>query len=104
MNENRKITFYEVFEPLILSGKKTITIRDESESHYLPNSKVEVFTLETDRKFCDIEILSVEPVLFDELNEFHAQQEFIKLPRLKEIIRDIYPDIEQLYVISYKLI
>ncbi|MDF4782072.1 ASCH domain-containing protein, partial [Vibrio parahaemolyticus] len=59
-----KITFFEFLTPLITSGKKTITIRDESESHYVPNTEVEVFTLETDRKVCDIKIRSVEPLHF----------------------------------------
>ncbi|MCG2879477.1 ASCH domain-containing protein, partial [Obesumbacterium proteus] len=30
----REITFYRRFEADILSGKKTITIRDSSESHF----------------------------------------------------------------------
>ena len=34
----------------IAAGKKTITIRDKSESNYEPNSQVEVFTLETGKK------------------------------------------------------
>ncbi|TOO01531.1 ASCH domain-containing protein, partial [Vibrio parahaemolyticus] len=33
-----KITFFEFLTPLITSGQKTITIRDESESHYVPNT------------------------------------------------------------------
>lgn len=45
-----KITFFEWLAPLIVSGNKTITIRDESESYYLPGSQVEVFTLETNKK------------------------------------------------------
>lgn len=97
-----KITFFEKLEPLILSGNKTITIRDESESHYVPGSVVEVFTLETGRKICDIEIQSVEPILFDELSEVHARQECLELPRLKQILREVYPNTEQLYVLSYR--
>ena len=46
-----KMTFFEKFEPIIVSGDKTITIRDASESHYLPGTTVAVYTLETDRKF-----------------------------------------------------
>ncbi|EPW6429410.1 N(4)-acetylcytidine aminohydrolase [Vibrio parahaemolyticus] len=99
-----KITFFEFLTPLITSGQKTITIRDESESHYVPNTEVEVFTLETDRKVCDIKILSVEPLNFDEINEFHAEQEAIELPKLKQLIREIYPDIDKLFVIEYELI
>ncbi|HCM1424223.1 TPA: ASCH domain-containing protein [Vibrio parahaemolyticus] len=99
-----KITFFEFLTPLITSGQKTITIRNESESHYVPNTEVEVFTLETDRKVCDIKILSVEPLNFDEINEFHAEQEAIELPKLKQLIREIYPNIDKLFVIEYELI
>ncbi|EDQ01823.1 hypothetical protein KT99_04449 [Shewanella benthica KT99] len=90
--------------PFVASGKKTITIRDESECHYVPGTQVEVYTLETNIKVCDIEIKSVEPILFSEINEFHAQQEYLELPKLKEIISQVYPNTEQLYVITYKLI
>lgn len=99
-----KITFFEFLTPFVASGKKTITIRDESECHYVPGTQVEVFTLETDIKVCDIEILSVEPLLFSEINEFHAKQEYLELTKLKEIISEVYPNTEQLYVISYKLV
>ncbi|MGR5067739.1 MULTISPECIES: N(4)-acetylcytidine aminohydrolase [Vibrio] len=99
-----EITFFEFLTPLITAGKKTITIRDESESHYVPNTEVEVFTLETNRKVCNIRILSVEPLNFDDINEFHAEQEAIELPKLKELIREIYPNIDELYVIEYELI
>ncbi|PKH01256.1 ASCH domain-containing protein [Psychromonas sp. MB-3u-54] len=98
-----KITFFEFLTPLIRSGKKTITIRDKSENHYLVGSQVEVFTLETDHKVCNIEIVSVEPIGFDEINEFHAQQEYLTLPRLKALIKEIYPHTNELFVITYKL-
>lgn len=99
-----KITFFEFLIPLITSGKKIITIRDESESHYVPGTEVEVFTLETNRKVCDIRILSVDPIQFDEIDEFHAVQEAIELPELKQLIREIYPDTDTLFVIKYKLL
>jgi N4-acetylcytidine amidohydrolase len=98
-----KITFFGFLTPLITSGKKTITIRDKSESHYVVGSQVEVFTLETDQKVADIEILSVEPLKFDDINEFHAQQEALALTRLKQLIKEIYPDTNELFVITYKL-
>ncbi|SQH75776.1 conserved protein of unknown function [Shewanella benthica] len=98
------ISFFEMLTPFVASGKKTITIRDESECHYVPGTQAEVYTLETNIKVCDIEIESVEPILFSEINEFHAQQEYLELPKLKEIISQVYPNTEQLYVISYKLI
>ncbi|AZQ11653.1 N(4)-acetylcytidine aminohydrolase [Shewanella khirikhana] len=98
-----KITFFERFEPIILSGDKTITIRDQAESHYVPGTRVAVHTLETDRWFCDIDIISVTPVSFDELTEEHARQEYLTLDALKPLIREIYPGIDSLYVIEYRL-
>ncbi|EHA1126638.1 ASCH domain-containing protein [Vibrio navarrensis] len=103
MNTPNKITFFERFESDILSGKKTITIRDEAESHYVPGSQVDVATFEDDRLFCRIEILSVEPISLSELNDHHASQENMTLPVLKEVIAEIYPGLESLYVIAYKL-
>jgi len=99
-----KITFFERFEANILSGKKTITIRDEAEKDYAPNSVVQVSTYEADRWFCALKIQSVDAIAFSQLSEFHAQQENMTLPELKSVIQEIYPDVERLYVISYELI
>lgn len=98
-----KITFFERFEADILSGKKTMTIRDQSESGYLPGSVVQVSTYEDDRWFCALKILSVAPIRFQELSEFHAVQENMTLEQLQQVIQEIYPGIEQLYVIRYEL-
>ncbi|GAB6263701.1 N(4)-acetylcytidine aminohydrolase [Photobacterium sp. 53610] len=98
------MTFFARFEADILSGRKTITIRDVSESHYVPGSVVQVSTLEEGRDFCRLEILSVEPILFQDLSEFHARQENMTLAELKTVIREIYPDDDQLYVITYRLV
>jgi len=96
------MTFFARFEADILSGKKVITIRDESESNYQVGSVVDVSTLEQGRWFCRLKILSVQPVQFCELNEFHAEQENMSVAELKQVIADIYPSIEQLYVIHYQ--
>jgi uncharacterized protein YqfB (UPF0267 family) len=104
MSAPTKITFFEFLTPLVASGKKTITIRDESEAHYVPGTQVEVYTLETDQKVCDVKILSVEPLHFDDINEFHAEQEYIELPKLKQLIREIYPNTDTLFVITYELV
>lgn len=104
MSAPTKITFFEFLTPLVASGKKTITIRDESEAHYVPGTQVEVYTLETDKKVCDVKILSVEPLHFDDINEFHAEQEYIELPKLKQLIREIYPNTDTLFVITYELV
>jgi uncharacterized protein YqfB (UPF0267 family) len=98
------MTFFERFEADILSGKKTITIRDEAEKNYLPGTTVKVSTLEDGREFCRLEILSVLPILFSELSNFHAEQENMTLTDLNNVIQDIYPGIQQLYQISYKLV
>jgi uncharacterized protein YqfB (UPF0267 family) len=97
-----EITFFERFESDILSGKKTITLRDESESDYVVNTHVDVKTLEQGRYFCRLKILKVEPILFKDLCDFHAKQENMTLAELKSVIQDIYPGIEQLYMISYE--
>ena len=99
-----QITFFEFLTPLILSGKKTITIRDASESHYQPNTEVNVLALETKEYVGRIKILSVTPIHFDEINQFHAEQEAMSLSELKELIRKIYPENNKLYVISYELV
>jgi len=100
----RQITFYQRFEADILSGKKTITIRDASEKHYVTSTVVQVFTYEDARKFAQLEILSVEPILFNQLNNKHAQQENMSLDELKKVIQQIYPNTQQLYVISFRVI
>jgi len=104
MTQPTTMTFFERFETDILSGKKTITIRDEAEKHYVPGTTVTVSTFEDGREFCQLSILAVEPILFSELSDFHAEQENMTLTVLKDVIQDIYPGIEQLYVVSYKLV
>lgn len=98
-----KMTFFSRFEHDILAGKKTITIRDSSERNYLVGSTVEVSTLEEGRVFSYLKILDVNEVCFDDLTEFHAQQENMSLPELKAVISDIYPGITQLFVITFEL-
>jgi uncharacterized protein YqfB (UPF0267 family) len=99
-----QMSFFKRFEADILSGKKTITIRDESERDYAVGSVVDVSTLEEGRWFCQLKINAVEPILFSQLTNFHAEQENMSLEVLKGVIQDIYPGIEQLYVVSYNLV
>lgn len=98
-----EISFYQRFEADILAGRKTITIRDESEKHFKPGSKVKVYTFETNRWFCDLEIESVVPIRFDQLSGIHAEQENMTLEELKAVIREIYPKVNDLYVITFQL-
>lgn len=99
-----KITFFERFEADILSGKKTITIRDDSEKDYCVNSIVQVSTFENDRWFCALKIKSVQPISINQLSYFHAKQENMTLAELNAVIQTIYPNVESLYVISYQLV
>lgn len=101
---NDKITFFSRFEADILSGKKTITIRDEAESHYQVGQTLCVFTNETDRLFAKIKVLSVNPILFSDLSESHAEQENMTLPYLRQVIKDIYPNDEHFFVIKFELV
>lgn len=99
-----EITFFERFEADIVSGKKTITIRDKSESNFVKNTIVKVATFESGRKFCDIRIKDVQPIERYQLSDFHAQQENMTLKQLNQVIDEIYPNVKSLYVISYELL
>ncbi|KAE9540459.1 ASCH domain-containing protein [Ursidibacter maritimus] len=99
-----KITFFSRFEADIVAGRKTITIRDKSESYFLPNQQLDVFTLETDRLFAKISVKSVTPITFEDLNDLHAKQENMSLDELKDVIRSIYPSEDHFFVIEFELI
>ena len=97
------ITFYQRFEADILAGRKTITIRDKSESHFKAGDILRVGRFEDNQYFCSIEVLSVLPITLDELTEQHAKQENMGLDELKKVIRGIYPKKEQFYLIKFKI-
>lgn len=99
-----KITFFTRFEQDILAGRKTITIRDQSESYFQPDQVLVVHTHETDRFFATIKVLSVTPMHFEELSEQHAQQENMTLPELRQVIKDIYPQADRFWVIAFELV
>jgi len=98
------MTFFERFEEDILSGKNTITIRDASEKDYSSGSIVQVSTYENDRRFCTLKIKGVETITFSDLSDFHAKQENMTISELKNVIQKIYPNVENLYIISYELV
>ena len=98
------ITFFEWLAPKILAGEKHITIRDYAESHYRPGTRVTAYTLETHHRFADIEIISVEPLFVEDIDENHAEQEGLALEQLQGLIRRIYPDQHQLYVLKFRLL
>ncbi|EKA9348688.1 N(4)-acetylcytidine aminohydrolase [Cronobacter sakazakii] len=96
------ITFYTRFQLDILAGTKTITIRDESEAHFTPGQRLRTGRYEDNGYFCTLEVLSVTPVTLAQLDEEHARQENMTLAELKKVIADIYPGINELYVIAFK--
>lgn len=97
------ITFYQRFETDILAGRKTITIRDKSESHFKAGDILRVGRFEDNQYFCSIEVLSVSPITLDELTEQHAKQENMGLDELKEVIRTIYPEEKNFCVLNFRL-
>ena len=97
------ITFYQRFEADILAGRKTITIRDKSESHFKAGDILRVGRFEDNQYFCTIEVLSVLPITLDELTDQQAKQENMGLVELRELIKVIYPNESLVYVIKFNL-
>lgn len=96
------ITFFQRFQDDILAGRKTITIRDESESHFKAGDVLRVGRYEDDGYFCSIAVLGTSTITLDTLTEKHAQQENMSLDALKQVITEIYPNQTQFYVIDFK--
>ena len=100
-----KITFFSRLETQIITGKKTATIRDHSESNFSVGQVLNAYTYEDNQKICQIEILSVEPVEFNELNRTHAKAEnlpFVFI--LKWLLRKIYSKESSLFFIRFKVV
>ena len=97
------ITFYQRFEADILAGRKTITIRDKSESHFKAGDILRVGRFEDNQYFFTIEVLSVSSITLDELTEQHAAQENMSLAELKEVIKAIYPSEDKFVLINFKI-
>lgn len=96
------ITFFQRFQDDILAGRKTTTIRDESESHFKTGDVLRVGRFEDDGYFCTIEVTATSTVTLDTLTEKHAEQENMTLTELIKVIADIYPGQTQFYVIEFK--
>ncbi len=95
------MTFFSRFEADILADRKTITLRDYSESDFKAGDKVRVSRNEDGVYFCDIKVLEVQPVQLSELNDDHARQENMSLSQLQATIADIYPGIAELFMIKF---
>ena len=99
-----QIKFFDDLLPAVISGQKTITIRSLSGLKYLPGSCVQVISQTTGLCVCEIKIISVEAILFSQINDSHARREQMTLTDLKNLIAQIYPDTKQLSLISFKLL
>ncbi|MFU2317392.1 N(4)-acetylcytidine aminohydrolase [Rahnella sp. PCH160] len=100
----KDITFYGRFEADILAGRKTITLREASDAEFVAGDRVRVSRYEDDVFFCNIGIIDVTPVQFDELNDAHAVQENMTLAELKQVISEIYPGLKSLFMIEFRVI
>jgi N4-acetylcytidine amidohydrolase len=98
-----RISFFERFEADILSQRKTLTLREWADAKVYPGQIIPVFTFETQRWFCDIQIISRQTIQFDALNSAHAEQENMPLAELKDLIQVIYPGISELFEIKFAL-
>ena len=110
------ITFYQRFEADILAERKTITIRDKSESHFKAGDILRVGRFEDDQYFCTIEVLSVSQITLDELTDwilnggieeewdsYLANLKNMGLDELREVIRGIYPNENLFFIIDFRI-
>ncbi|MCG7584596.1 N(4)-acetylcytidine aminohydrolase [Photobacterium sp. OFAV2-7] len=99
------MTFFQRLESQILTGKKTATIRDKSDSHFSVGQVLDACTHEDGRKMCQIKILSIESVKLSELNRTHAKAENLPFVFvLKWILRKIYPAEQDLFLIHFRVV
>ena len=99
------MTFRRSLKNHILSGNKTATIRNKEDSDYYTGQVVEVLSHEDSEKICRIQIISIEPVRYDELSRRHAKAEYLPFVFiLKRIIRKIYPGENDLFFIQFKVL
>lgn len=80
--QTNDITFHQRFEADILSCRKTITIRDKSESHFKTGDVLRVGWFEENQYFCTVEVLSVLPITPDELTGLYARLQNMMLNEL----------------------
>lgn len=98
------ITFFQRFQQDILAGRKTITLRDASESHFKTGDILRVGRFEDNAYFCTIQVVGTSTVALDTLTEDHARQENMTLDELRKVIVGIYPNQSQFYVIDFKCV
>ena len=100
-----KISFFGRLAPLILSGRKTATVRSRFEGCYKPWQRLEAVTNEEFESICLIEISDVETISINELSRFHARSEgFLFAFQLKNAIRKIYLTETELVFVRYRVV
>lgn len=99
-----EFTFYSRFVADIQAGRKTITIRDESEAYWSMGQRLALYSNPQRHYFGQIEVLKVSPIAYADLTPWHAEQENMSLTELKAVIREIYPHLPPLYVIEFRLL
>ncbi len=95
------MTFWRRFAPDILSGKKTITIRDKHESAFAPGDVLRVGYDDDGQYFCTLVIECVTPTDISQLTQEHAHQENMTLAALHDVLAEIYPGETQFYVLAF---
>ncbi len=98
---SRVITFYSWFSHDIRAGLKTITIRDKSESDYYSRERLKAYTNPENEFIAELDVIAVTPVQLSDLSEIHGKQENMSLSELRQVIRDIYPDESEFYIIEF---
>ena len=104
MKPSDNITFYQRFREDILSGKKTITIRNKDEAHFTAGQILSVATNEANEWFCNIRVKKVEPLYKSDFNKHHAVNENMTLEQLHLVIEEIYPDENRFYLIEFEVL
>ena len=100
-----QISFFGRLAPLILSGRKTATVRSRFEGCYKPWQRLEAVTNEEFESICLIEISDVETISINELSRFHARSEgFLFAFQLKNAIRKIYLTETELVFVRYRVV
>lgn len=99
-----RMTFFPKLARQILSGKKTATIRDVSDSHFFAGQVVDARVHGSEQYICQIEIIDIKPIQYHELNRSQAKAENLPFVfMLKWLIRRIYPGEQQLFYIQFKV-
>ena len=95
------ITFTNASKPIFSPGAKRLPFEINPESHFKAGDILRVGRFEDNQYFCTIEVLSVSPIMII-LTEQHAQLRKIwSLSELREVIKTIYPNESEFWVIEF---